>query len=225
MAVEPQFIIPGILLLLAFTAAVLQVGRWIGGVNADRDAFKGVVDAIHTDVARMRDELAGFRAELAGFRVELDGFRAELAAFRAELEGFRVELRDIRSRIEGIDGRLRAVELRFPGPPVTSDSPLRLTEIGQRMSDYMEGAAWAAGRAPSLVSEVEGFEPFEIDQFCEAYLRERLDEDDRKIVGRCAYQFGYDQPAVLSVLRVLLRDELLSATGATTEAASEQPAS
>ncbi len=53
-------------------------------------------------------------------------------------------------------------------------------------------------------------EPFEIDEYCDAYVRNKLDDAWQRQVARCAFDFGIDRDGVLSVLRVVLRDALLA---------------
>ena len=53
-------------------------------------------------------------------------------------------------------------------------------------------------------------EAFEIDEYCDAYVRNKLDDTWQRQVPRCAVDFGIDRDGVLSVLRVVLRDALLA---------------
>ena len=82
-------------------------------------------------------------------------------------------------------------------------------DFGRRISTSIEAEDWANELAPTLLNNVKGEQPFEVDEFCEAYVQEKLDDYWRGRVAGCAYEFGIDKKGVLAVLRVVLRDELL----------------
>ena len=54
--------------------------------------------------------------------------------------------------------------------------------------------------------------PFQIDQFCERYAERRLSDDMTTRVAQHVYESGNVRAHVISVLHVVLRDELLRLT-------------
>lgn len=112
-------------------------------------------------------------------------------------------IREIREDIKKILGRL-------PPPAVEQGSPLRLTEFGEEISRRLDARSWATETASNLLPEVRGKQAFQVDEFCETYVQTRLSEEWKTEVARCAYELGRDRESILSVLRVVLRDELLS---------------
>ena len=60
---------------------------------------------------------------------------------------------EIRSDIKKILGRL-------PQVTVASTSPLRLTKIGEAISEKLEAGNWAKETALSVASKIEGKQPF-----------------------------------------------------------------
>lgn len=89
-------------------------------------------------------------------------------------------------------------------------SPLRLTELGEEISRRLDARSWATETASVLLPEVRGKQAFQVDEFCETYVQTRLSEEWKTEVARCAYELGRDRESILSVLRVVLREELLS---------------
>ena len=79
------------------------------------------------------------------------------------------------------------------------------------MAQSMDADAWAAALVPSLLSDVSGMEPFEVDQFSRAYVREHMETDAR--VSKCMNELGVDRDNALRVLHVVLRDEMLRQLG------------
>ncbi len=121
--------------------------------------------------------------------------------FKAFMKAIREDIRSIRESVQTILLRSTAT--------VTSGSPLRLTDLGQRVSETMNAAQWADQLAPSLRKETAGMESYQIDQFADRYVGTRLSEEWQTKVKRTAYEFGLDAASVRSALRVVLRDALL----------------
>ena len=116
-----------------------------------------------------------------------------------------------------IRAQLKDIFLRLPATPapVSSSSPLQLTDFGRKMAEFMDASSWARETVPSLRENVAGKLAFEIDVFSRDYVREHMDRDDR--VAKCMYEMGVDRDAALRVLQVVLRDELLKITGQVAE--------
>lgn len=126
-----------------------------------------------------------------------------VARIEANQDTFKEFMREIRDDIKKIFSRL-------PPAPVSASSPLRLTDFGKQIEEHLNARDWARSLAPTLSNEVAGKQPFEIDAFSKAYVHGELEEDWNVKVASCAYEFGIDRDGVLSVLRVVLRDALLS---------------
>ena len=128
----------------------------------------------------------------------------DLARLSDVLEGVRDDVRSIRSELSGL-------VRRFPPTPVAGDSPLRLTDFGEKIAQCLAADAWATERAAVAASEVTGLQPFEVDAWCQKYVADDRDERMRREIARCAYEFGIEHDGVRQVLRVVLRDALLGA--------------
>ena len=101
---------------------------------------------------------------------------------------------------------------RLPPSTVASESPLRLTDFGQDISEQLDAGTWAQRTAAELRNEVEGKQDFEVQEFCFTYVGEQFKPDDEqgRKVGRIAYENGIDREQVLNVLAIELRDALLA---------------
>ncbi len=96
-----------------------------------------------------------------------------------------------------------------PNTSIASNSPYQLTEFGEKISDQIGAVEWANNLAPSLLSEIQGMEPFEIDEFCKSYVPDRLTEHWSRLISICSYEMGTEKSNVEVVLEVVLRDTLL----------------
>ena len=120
----------------------------------------------------------------------------------------------IKSFMKEIRNDIKDIFKRLPPPPaVTGQSPIRLTDHGEELAADLQAKAWAKELAPSIVDEVRGKRPFEIDEFCNTYVTTRLPGEWVVKVAECAYRFGTARENVLPVLGVVLRDELFSLLG------------
>ncbi len=100
---------------------------------------------------------------------------------------------------------------RIPPSTVASESPLRLTDFGQDISEQLDAKTWARRTAAQLRNEVEGKQDFEVQEFCFDYVGTQFKPDDEqgRKVGKIAYEHGIDREQVLKVLTIELRDALL----------------
>ncbi len=116
---------------------------------------------------------------------------------------------EILGLIKEIREDIKNIFLRLPPAPVAGSSPLRLTDFGNQISSSIKAEEWANELAPTLLDDVQGKQPFEVDEFCQDYVQQKLSDLWQGKVAGCAYEFGIDKDGVLAVLRVVLRDELL----------------
>ncbi len=118
-------------------------------------------------------------------------------------------LSSLTDNVREIRADIKKLFSALPPVPVVGSSPLRLTEFGEKIAASMNAKEWASGLKPGLLSEVEGKEPFEVDEFCREYVQKRLTDEWRRGIAKCAYEFGIDKDGVEKVLAVVLREELL----------------
>ena len=126
------------------------------------------------------------------------------------IDEIKADIDKIKADIDKINAVIKEIFKRLPPVPITGESPVRLTDFGKKISDRLEAKEWAQQLAPSLSSQIQGKAEFEIYEFCGDYLQENLSEAWERKIAAGAYEFATDKNAVLSVLKVELRDALLS---------------
>ncbi|MXY25824.1 MAG: hypothetical protein F4Y45_15065 [Acidobacteria bacterium] len=132
---------------------------------------------------------------LAHWMGKVDEHRGAVTAFMDE----------IRSKLDGIFDRLP------PPRTVESKSPLKVTPFGRELAKALQAGDWAVRTARTLANQVKELtEDYRIDEFAKTYVSQELDEVYKDRVRAVAYDHGIDTDAVLVVLRVLLRDELIA---------------
>lgn len=106
---------------------------------------------------------------------------------------------------------IKKILQRLPASPVTAQSPLRLTDLGERISQELDAPSIIRELSTVLRGRASGKLAYEIQELSFEYIQEEYQppEDlDRRIM-QCAFDNGLKREQVLEVLGVLLRDELL----------------
>ena len=115
----------------------------------------------------------------------------------------------IENSLVDIKADIKKIFLRLPETPVKNGSPVQLTDLGEKIAEWLEAEKWASELAEPLLGEISEMQPYQVDEFCIEYVKTERTEDLKERVAACAYEFGIDKEGVRSVLRVVLRDKLL----------------
>ncbi len=178
-----------IIAVLTLLGILWNAASWQGSVNADLSAWKASTDR---DRAEWKQQADRDRAE----------WKEQAERDRSVTQEF---MREIRDDVKNIFSRL--------GPaPVVDKSPLQLTDFGETIAAHVSAYECAKSLAPSLIDRVEGKQPFQIDEFCDSYVSNELDEDMETLVSSASYQHAPSKDGGRSGLRVVLLDELLRMT-------------
>ena len=171
-----------IVAVIAVIGLIWQGGRWTGRIE---NGLKSLGERMGAELTRLEERIDN------GLKTLRDEMRHEHAETRRTLD---------------------TLLLRVGGgtPSTAGSSPLKLTDFGKKIEARIEPAAWIAATAERLRPETDGLEPFEIDALCQRHVGSSLDTEWQRRVARTAYELGTDNRAVEDVLRVLLRDALLS---------------
>ncbi len=126
----------------------------------------------------------------------------------ADIGNFQEFMAEVRADIKRIFLRLE--------PEVASRrSPLRLTDLGKKVSAEIEAAAWAARTAPTLTGRIDGMEAYDIQEFSFIYADDELEltDEQQSLVKQAAYGNGLAESTVRRVMAFELRDQLLDLAG------------
>ena len=117
-------------------------------------------------------------------------------------------LEEIRADIKNIFRRLGS------GQVVDSNSPIRLTELGQKISAELWIRDWARQTADGLLTEAKGKKEFEIYDICTQYVNDEFQPNDeqKKKIREVSYNHAIEPKKVMTIFKVELRDELLRRT-------------
>ena len=113
--------------------------------------------------------------------------------------------------LEEIREDVKKIFDRLPPAAVASGSPLRLTDLGEKISAELNAREWASELIEKEGLTATGKLPYEVQELCQGYLQGsfRPEPEQESRLKQVAYENGIDQEQVLSVLMVVLRDLLL----------------
>ena len=127
----------------------------------------------------------------------------------ADLRSLKESVGEIRKTVEKILSQLS------PRTTVASASPLKLTELGRKVSEELGAAALAETLAPALQARIEGLDPYSIQELCYDYVRSEYKPPEEVETGirLLAFDNGIDRDQVVNVVAIELRDRLLVLAG------------
>lgn len=129
-----------------------------------------------------------------------------VGAVNSDRKTFKDFMAEVREDIKEILGRL-------PTKVVDSTSPIRLTELGRRVSAAVGAQALADELARNLLPQAEGKRPHEIARLCTDYVNDAFEPTSEQLdlFDATAYEEGISPTEVRQVIVVELRDRLLAA--------------
>ncbi len=177
--------------ILSVVVIVWRMGSWAGSVNSRLDSLNSRLDE--------------FNSRLDAFNSRLDEFNSRFDAFNSRLETLEKLAVEFREDIKGLF-------FAIAPPPVGANSPIQLTEYGEKISSTVNVPEWAGKAAANLSDGVAGKEEFEIYDLCVEHVAEQFqaDEDFTRMVKSGAYELGVEPEIVLKVFNVVLRDAVLN---------------
>ncbi len=123
---------------------------------------------------------------------------------------------DINEALAEIRADIKKIFERLPVPVSTKKSPIRLTEFGQTVSDYLKAQQWAEETARKVSPEIASLTPYAIQEYGYRFVKqdERFPTEDMRLkMEDAAYTHGVEMQAIHEVLAIELRDELLKLRG------------
>ncbi len=198
--------------------------------NEEQAEWKGRIDTV---LERIMDELREVRLRLNRMDERLNGLDGRLNGLDGKLDRVEGRLDRVEERLDKVDERLDCVDrkietnstainqlrqivfTRLNIPSVTSESPLRLSELGKTLSEEIDAGAWVERIADQLKVSVAGKDAYEIQSFCFDYVEntDQYSDQERRIIHKVAYQRGIMAEEIRRVLAIELRDKLLEHTG------------
>ena len=158
-------------------------------------------------------------AALVKLGMWIGGANKQVTAVEKHVEGAEKHMSAVERLLQEIREDIKRL-LRWSETAAAGGSPLRLTDLGRRISDMLDAPAWARETAPILRPRVEGEPPYEVHDACFAFVEDEFEPSDEfhVTIRMCAYELGIDRAEVNTVLAITLRDELLEPSPSPSEA-------
>ena len=129
--------------------------------------------------------------------------------------GVNTSLTAFKEAVVEIRGDIKKILQWIPSKTVDSDSPLKLTTVGGKVSKSIDAPSIVKGLATDLRVKADGKLPYDIQELCFDFIRDEYKPSDEieKNIKQCAYENGIDVAEVMDVLAIELRDEVLRLIG------------
>ncbi len=123
---------------------------------------------------------------VGGIILKFGKWTGEVNSDRDRFNKFIKEVRDVvnsdRDRfnkfIKEVRDDIKTILSRIPPSVVVGSSPLRLTELGGKISKEIHAKEWAKEIANDLIESVKNKQPYEIQETCIQYIDDDFDPDD-----------------------------------------------
>ena len=138
----------------------------------------------------------------------MDGVNSFMEETRKNIGEIRKEMEEMRADIKDILRRLVSRQV------VVGNSPIQLTELGQKISAELSIRDWAIQTADGLITKAKGKKEFEIYDICTQYVNDEFQPNDeqKKKIREVSYNHAIEPKKVMTIFKVELRDELLRRT-------------
>ena len=179
---------------------------WLGQNPMVLIAILSAIVAAAIAFDRVRTHIKSQGARNAACDADMREANAWRSRVDADRESFGEFMREMRGMVNQILNRL-------PQPsPLSSASPLRLNDLGEKVSSQAGGKDWAVDHAEDVRKDTAGMSPYDIQEHCFEYVKDesRFDAEQMEKIKAAAFKNGMKTDMVLRVLAVELRDQLLS---------------
>ena len=101
---------------------------------------------------------------------------------------------------------------RLPPQTFTSQSPLKLTDFGKKISKELNVENWLNEHLINIKQKLKDKEEFEIFEECLIYVidLEKTDNSFKRIIASTAYNYGIDHDQIRKIYQIELRDRILN---------------
>jgi len=127
-------------------------------------------------------------------------------AVNTDRDSFKEFMREVRSDI-------KKILLKLSDPVTDRSSPIRLTELGRKISNEIDAKSIAKGLLSNALSEVNNESAYDIQEYCFTHLNDcELSLSDTQVdqIKQCAFDNGIETLSVRRVIAIELRDMILS---------------
>ena len=112
---------------------------------------------------------------LAGFTLvyKIGKWQGKVDTDRKNFKEFMTEIRN----------KLDDIFIRLPATPINQGSPIRLTDLGERISNDINAEEWAEALANEMFEDTKGLDAFEIQE--KSFEKAKNFKPDESLLKRC----------------------------------------
>lgn len=141
---------------------------------------------------------------------------AKTGSFKRTLDEIGTKLDKVVNKLDKVVNKLDILVDRTRARTTESGSPLKLSEIGRRVSETINAKGIAGEHTSNLVDELRGKKRYEIQDFAFDYVYSDefdLPIETQELLRQCAYDEALPLNDVKVVIALELRDQLIELIG------------
>ena len=121
----------------------------------------------------------------------------------------------VRPILDEIRDDIKKIFNLLPSQVTSTESPMKLTDLGRAISGELDADKWAEERVARLKDELQGKSPYEIQEFCFEFAKGNTEYDPILVTNMqtSASNHSLEVDHVKRVFGVALRDALMKSLG------------
>jgi len=137
----------------------------------------------------------------------------------SDRDTFKTFMGKIDNTLEDIQSEIKRIFSKMPSDTIASNSPVMLTDAGQKVSEAAKAPAWAEPHVMPLTGVAKGKEEFEVYDVCMEYVDNeyRGNPEFERSVRAISYEHWISDIDMLKMYSVVLRDAVLASLRNQTE--------
>ena len=148
---------------------------------------------------------------VANVNIDRKNFKEFMVEIKNQMMNVHNQVTNVQNQMNVLVEKFDKVESRSL---IESDSPLQLTELGQKISEEVGAEQWAENEFPALLEKAEGKDPFEIQTMSFNHVgNSDLSEEMLSKMRSSAFENGLELGGIRRVLGIVLRDYILKERG------------
>ena len=174
-----------------------------------------------TAIAKLPEKVEGLDFEVKGIHFDIKGIYTKIDAMSQKIDTMSKNMDTISQRMDTMSQRMDTMSQRIDRLSenvVDNNSPLSLSEYGQKLADKINAPAIATKYKERLagMAKTQNMRPYQIQQCCFEYAAnemlkdlEKNDQEQYYLLTDTAFNEGVEMKQFLKVIGVILIDQVL----------------
>ena len=194
-------------------AELMSLGQSIHQIEADQRSLWESMKEVKAGQKSLGQSIHRIEADQKSLWESMKVVEADQKSLGQSVNRVETDQKSLWESMKRVEANIAHIPEHLPPPAVVeTNSPVRLSNFGMKISANLSVDKWAAEHAACLVDKASGKQEFEIFEMCVEYVAGQFDNDPNlnRYFRKGAYEIGTGVEQVKQVYEVELRDALLA---------------